>query len=198
MTYTYCCVFSFTSISNKERCPRRRYWTKKDNLSADPRWLGDCQDCVWSPRDSGPSRSVIPLGGKDLIRKKFQIIHIYQFHFFFCYLPIRRRIFFSYLLYDRRGFHYTNVIKAISNFDGSRNSINLNNLPLELGDTNSRLTKAAPVSWPSNVTRLGSPPNAAMLVLIQRRAAAMSLIPRLPPELSDLSKLGFVRRNPVT
>lgn len=69
-------------------------------------------------------------------------------------------------------------------------------LPFEVGDTKSRLTRAAPVSCPSNVTLLGSPPKAAMFLLIHLKAAAMSLIPKLPPELSDLSKLGLVRRNP--
>lgn len=59
-------------------------------------------------------------------------------------------------------------------------------LPLEDEEMKRRLTKAAPVSWPIRVTRDGSPPKAAMLVLIQRRAKLMSFIPKFELSLSSL------------
>lgn len=57
-------------------------------------------------------------------------------------------------------------------------------LPLDVGDTKSRFTSAAPVSWPSSVMRVGSPPNDPMFTLIHCKEAAMSLIPRLSVEKS--------------
>lgn len=48
-----------------------------------------------------------------------------------------------------------------------------------------RLASAAPVSWPTIVTRLGSPPNAAIFSLVHRSAVIMSSTPRLPGGLLE-------------
>lgn len=69
-------------------------------------------------------------------------------------------------------------------------------VPLTLGERNSRLTRAAPVSCPTSVILPGSPPKESMFFLTQRTAAAMSLMPRLPPKGSVLSKVDLVRRKP--
>lgn len=53
---------------------------------------------------------------------------------------------------------------------------------LPLFEISTRLASAAPVSWPTMVTRVGSPPNAAMLSRVHCSAATMSSSPRLPPE----------------
>lgn len=57
--------------------------------------------------------------------------------------------------------------------------------PLASLEISIRLASAAPVSWPTIVTRLGSPPNAAMFSLVHRSAAIMSSTPRLPGGLVE-------------
>lgn len=69
-------------------------------------------------------------------------------------------------------------------------------LPLYVGEMRIKLTNAAPVSCPIRVTRLGSPPKDATFFFIHLKAAAISLIPRFPPDSFDLSKVGEVFKNP--
>lgn len=58
-------------------------------------------------------------------------------------------------------------------------------VPLASLEMRIRLARAAPVSWPTIVTRLGSPPNAAIFSLVHCRAAIMSNTPRFPGGLLE-------------
>lgn len=59
------------------------------------------------------------------------------------------------------------------------------NLPFPAFDIRTKLAKAAPVSCPTIVTLVGSPPNAGMLSRVHFSAAIMSIKPKFPPEPGD-------------
>lgn len=58
-------------------------------------------------------------------------------------------------------------------------------VPLDSLEIRIRLARAAPVSCPTIVTRLGSPPNAAIFSLVHCRAEIMSKTPRFPGGLLE-------------
>lgn len=53
-------------------------------------------------------------------------------------------------------------------------------VPLDIGETVCSMTLKEPALYPDMVTRLGSPPNAAMFFCTHLRAATWSLKPLLP------------------